>query len=222
MARDGATPSWPTVCASGAMAPCSAHIQPIPSHRYSSRGPGQPEGFVFERLRHLGLQRRIMLFVVLGLSRMFGSLAVIGLGAIDHSTQLVFRERLSTAHTTAPILERGRSGHALARGSSQSTHRARQSQGSVLQRLPRAFNSRVAIPSPEPARLHGTDCDAAPPPVLEANGATTASLVERIGSDSRSAACPSRAPFHDGGDPLGGPPSISRFKFLDAARSCRR
>jgi signal transduction histidine kinase len=60
---------------------------------------------VFERLRHLGLQRRIMLFVVAGLSLMFGTLAVLGLGTIDQATQLVYRERLSTAYTTAAILD---------------------------------------------------------------------------------------------------------------------
>ena len=58
------------------------------------------------RFRHLGLQKRIMLYVVVGLAVMFGVVAVFGLDAIDEATRLVYRERLSTAHTTAGILER--------------------------------------------------------------------------------------------------------------------
>jgi len=57
------------------------------------------------RLRRLGLQRRIMLYVTVGLALMFGVLALLGLGAIDQATQLVFQERLSTAYTTACLLE---------------------------------------------------------------------------------------------------------------------
>lgn len=54
-----------------------------------------------------------MLYVAAGLAAMFGVLAVIGLGAIDQATQLVFQERLATAYTTAGILERdlGRAAH---------------------------------------------------------------------------------------------------------------
>lgn len=59
-----------------------------------------------ERFRRLGLQRRIMLYVTVGLAMMFGILAVVGLDAIDQAAQLVYRERLTTAHTTAGILER--------------------------------------------------------------------------------------------------------------------
>ena len=55
------------------------------------------------RSRHLGLQKRIMLYVVGGLAVMFGVVAVVGLDAIDEATRLVYRERLSTAHTTAGI-----------------------------------------------------------------------------------------------------------------------
>lgn len=47
-----------------------------------------------------------MLYVTVGLSVMFGTLAFLGLGAIDQATQLVFQERLSTAYTTAGILAR--------------------------------------------------------------------------------------------------------------------
>ncbi|HEY6013769.1 MAG TPA: hypothetical protein VIU37_07170, partial [Candidatus Limnocylindrales bacterium] len=61
-----------------------------------------------------------MLYVAAGLAAMFGVLAVIGLGAIDQATQLVFQERLATAYTTAGILERdlGRAGHDAVEGSS--------------------------------------------------------------------------------------------------------
>lgn len=58
------------------------------------------------RFRHLGLQKRIMLYVAVGLAVMFGTIALLGLDSIDEATRLVFRERLSTAHTTAGILER--------------------------------------------------------------------------------------------------------------------
>ena len=57
-------------------------------------------------LRHLGLQRRIMFYVTIGLTAMFGVLAFLGLGAIDQATQLLYSERLSAARTTASILER--------------------------------------------------------------------------------------------------------------------
>src|SRR6266540_6464519 len=56
--------------------------------------------------RRLGLQRRIMLYVTLGLAAMFGFLVFLGLGAIDQASRLVFEERLSTAYTTAGIIER--------------------------------------------------------------------------------------------------------------------
>lgn len=59
-----------------------------------------------KRFRRLGLQRRIMLYVTVGLTIMFGVLALVGLDAIDQATKLVFRERLSTASTTAGIMER--------------------------------------------------------------------------------------------------------------------
>lgn len=58
------------------------------------------------RFRRLGLQKRIMLYVTVGLAALFGVVAVLGLDAIDEATRLVYRERLSTAHTTAGILER--------------------------------------------------------------------------------------------------------------------
>ncbi len=58
------------------------------------------------RFGRLGLQRRIMLYVTVGLAIMFTVLALVGLDAIDQATQLVFRERLSTASITAGIIER--------------------------------------------------------------------------------------------------------------------
>jgi hypothetical protein len=48
-----------------------------------------------------------MLYVTVGLAVMFGVLALLGLGAIGQATQLVFAERLSTAETTAGMLEGG-------------------------------------------------------------------------------------------------------------------
>ena len=47
-----------------------------------------------------------MLYVTVGLLAMFSVLAFLGLAAIDQATELVFSERLATAHTTASILER--------------------------------------------------------------------------------------------------------------------
>jgi hypothetical protein len=61
---------------------------------------------MIKQFRRLGLQRRIMLYVTVGLALMFGVLAIVGLDAIDQATQLVFRERLSTASTTAGIMDR--------------------------------------------------------------------------------------------------------------------
>jgi signal transduction histidine kinase len=59
-----------------------------------------------DRFRRLGLQKRIMLYVAAGLVLLFGVLAFVGLASIDEATQLVYQERLTTAHTTAGILER--------------------------------------------------------------------------------------------------------------------
>ncbi len=47
-----------------------------------------------DRFRHLGLQRRIMLYVTLGLTAMFSVGAFVGSAAIDQATALVFNERL--------------------------------------------------------------------------------------------------------------------------------
>lgn len=70
----------------------------------SSRSPVRPS--ILNRFRRLGLQKRIMLYVTAGLAVMFGVLAFLGLGAIQQATQLVYQERLTTAYTTAGILER--------------------------------------------------------------------------------------------------------------------
>jgi signal transduction histidine kinase len=56
--------------------------------------------------RRLGLQRRIMLYVTLGLTLMFGVVALLGLDAIGEATELVYQERLTTAHTTAGTIVR--------------------------------------------------------------------------------------------------------------------
>ncbi|HEX9045010.1 MAG TPA: sensor histidine kinase [Candidatus Limnocylindrales bacterium] len=53
-----------------------------------------------------GLQRRIMLYVIAGLALMFGVLALVDLQAISRATDLVYQERLTTAFTTAGIIDR--------------------------------------------------------------------------------------------------------------------
>ena len=58
------------------------------------------------RLVRPGLQRRIMLYVIVGLALMFGALAILDLGAISRATDLVYQERLTTAYTTAGIFDR--------------------------------------------------------------------------------------------------------------------
>src|SRR6266508_1158019 len=83
------------------------HLSPDVRHHPAWR----PGGGVYSLLmnlsfRRLGLQRRIMLYVTLGLAAMFGFLVFLGLGAIDQASRLVFEERLSTAYTTAGIIER--------------------------------------------------------------------------------------------------------------------
>lgn len=61
---------------------------------------------LMHRFGGLGLQKRIMLYVTIGLSVMFGVLVFLGLDAIEQGTELVFKERLATAHTTASIMAR--------------------------------------------------------------------------------------------------------------------
>lgn len=56
------------------------------------------------RYRRLGIQQRIMLYVVVGLAVMFGSFAFLGLQSIQQATDLVYEERLSTAYTIIGIL----------------------------------------------------------------------------------------------------------------------
>ncbi len=56
--------------------------------------------------RHIGIQKRIMLYVTLGLAVMFGSFAFVGLQSIQEATELVYEQRLSIAYTTAGMLAR--------------------------------------------------------------------------------------------------------------------
>ncbi len=58
------------------------------------------------RFDRLGIQARIMLYVTVGLAVMFGGFASLGFRSVGEATQLVYEERLSTAYTTAGILER--------------------------------------------------------------------------------------------------------------------
>ncbi|MBI4312804.1 MAG: sensor histidine kinase [Chloroflexi bacterium] len=57
------------------------------------------------RFRRLGLQRRIMLYVAIGLVAMFSVGAYLGFLAIHQATQLVYDERQGTAFATAAALE---------------------------------------------------------------------------------------------------------------------
>ncbi|MHB8960389.1 MAG: HAMP domain-containing sensor histidine kinase, partial [Candidatus Limnocylindrales bacterium] len=61
---------------------------------------------IARRIARTGLQRRIMLYVVVGLALMFGALLILDLSAISRATDLVYQERLTTAYTTAGILDR--------------------------------------------------------------------------------------------------------------------
>src|SRR3990170_971491 len=73
------------------------------------RGPGatsEPGLGLAERFSRIGIQTRIMLYVTVGLATMFGGFAYLGFRAVGDATQLVYEERLSTAYTTASIIER--------------------------------------------------------------------------------------------------------------------
>jgi signal transduction histidine kinase len=59
-----------------------------------------------DRFNRIGIQTRIMLYVTLGLATMFGGFAYLGFRAVGDATRLVYEERLSTAYTTASIIER--------------------------------------------------------------------------------------------------------------------
>lgn len=48
-------------------------------------------------LARLGLQKRIMLYVAMGLVLMFGAFSYIGMQAVHRATELVFAERLAIA-----------------------------------------------------------------------------------------------------------------------------
>ena len=73
------------------------------------RGPGatsEPRIGLVERFNRIGIQARIMLYVTVGLATMFGGFAYLGFRAVDEATHLVYEERLSTAYTTASVIER--------------------------------------------------------------------------------------------------------------------
>ncbi|MBI2958557.1 MAG: HAMP domain-containing protein, partial [Chloroflexi bacterium] len=54
----------------------------------------------------MGIQRRIMLHVAVGLIVLFGAFATVGFLSVREATQLVYEERLATAYTVAGIVER--------------------------------------------------------------------------------------------------------------------
>src|SRR3972149_808861 len=80
--------------------------------RGAARGVGEPGATsepgigLAERFSRIGIQTRIMLYVTVGLVTMFGGFAYLGFRAVGDATQLVYEERLSTAYTTASIIER--------------------------------------------------------------------------------------------------------------------
>ena len=63
-------------------------------------------GNLVNRFNRVGIQTRIMLYVTVGLAAMFGGFASLGFRAVGDATQLVYEERLTTAYTTAGIIER--------------------------------------------------------------------------------------------------------------------
>ncbi len=56
--------------------------------------------------KRLGIQKRIMLYVAVGLTLMFGIFALVGLELVQRATELVYEERLNTAYTTAGVLNK--------------------------------------------------------------------------------------------------------------------
>ena len=58
------------------------------------------------RFARLGIQKRIMLYVAVGLVIMFGGFGFLGFLSVREATQLVYEERLATAYTVAGIIER--------------------------------------------------------------------------------------------------------------------
>ncbi len=78
-------------------------VEPRPTGSVNRRKILRP---VQARFRRLGIQTRIMLYVVFGLVVMFGLLIFIGLRSVNQATELNFDERLSTARTFSIILER--------------------------------------------------------------------------------------------------------------------
>jgi signal transduction histidine kinase len=66
----------------------------------------EARGGLVDRFNRIGIQTRIMLYVTVGLAVMFGGFAYLGFRAVGEATKLVYEERLSTAYTTASIIER--------------------------------------------------------------------------------------------------------------------
>jgi signal transduction histidine kinase len=61
----------------------------------------------------LGLQKRIIAYVIVGLVIIFSAFAYLGLQAVNRSTELIFEERLKIAHVIAAAVEQS-SGHLAA------------------------------------------------------------------------------------------------------------
>jgi len=50
---------------------------------------------MINRIKNLGLQKRIMLYVTVGLLALVSMFAYVAQGAVNQSTQVIFEERLS-------------------------------------------------------------------------------------------------------------------------------
>ena len=74
--------------------------------RHESAAAREERGRLIGRFNRIGIQTRIMLYVTVGLAAMFGGFAYLGFRAVSEATELVYEERLGTAHTTASMIER--------------------------------------------------------------------------------------------------------------------
>ncbi|MBI2853419.1 MAG: sensor histidine kinase [Chloroflexi bacterium] len=57
------------------------------------------------RFKHIGIQKRFMFYMAVGLAILFAGFAFFGLRSIRRATELVYEERLNTAYTTAYVIE---------------------------------------------------------------------------------------------------------------------
>ncbi|GBD11858.1 Signal transduction histidine-protein kinase/phosphatase DegS [bacterium HR23] len=96
--------------------------------------------------RRLGLQRRIMLYVALGLALMFGAIAYGGLQAIRQATDQVYRERLATALATAGMVEQDLR-HLAHLAQTQGRRLVQATTGQEREAVGRELVAQIALPS---------------------------------------------------------------------------